>query len=65
MNSRKSDFVDFDARENLSCGEYIPALDALLYACSHISPSGRKSEIFLLNRRDGQRRVISAGGTDE
>lgn len=65
MNKRKSVFSDFDAREDISFGEYLPQLDALLFADSRMEGGARRDEVVLLSRGDGTRKVVTAGGVGE
>ena len=64
---RNSTFEDFDLNESISSGEFIGSTGELLFVDSYKPENGgrRKSEITLLNVKEGSRKVITAGGFGE
>lgn len=64
---RNSEFQDFDRKESISFGCYLDGTDQMLFADSRWdgAQNRRVSEIVLLNRKDGSRRILSAGGAGE
>lgn len=64
---RKSVFNDFNLQEQISFGEYIPEINALLYQDSvHDGEKKRRvSKILLRNLQTGAETQISAGGKNE
>lgn len=64
---RNSDFQDLDRKEEISFGCYLDETDQLLFADSRYDEEqGRRvSEIVLLERKTGARRIITAGGEGE
>lgn len=67
MTKRNSSFADFDRVETISAGEYIPSLDALLYASNGWDDASgkRASRVLLRFMADGTQRILTAGGGGE
>ena len=64
---RKSVFNDFELQEQISFGEYIPGINALLYEVSAYDEAkqARVSKVMLRDISSGEERQISAGGANE
>lgn len=63
---RVTTFADFDTRQEISCGEYLPETNELLYAEAFTDENGRRvNRIVLRSLSSGAETIVTANGPAE